>query len=87
MKTAVQDRPMISEYIELQSKASILKQYELLCYQVCYYLLGCETKAHQASSASMEHLFGDSCFYGQEESDRLKTVRKTAMHYSLTLLH
>jgi hypothetical protein len=87
VKTAVQDRPQKNEYIEIHSKAAILKQYELLCYQVCYYLLGCETKAHKASLASMECLFGDSLFYGQEEPDRLKTVRKTAMHYSLSMLH
>lgn len=85
MKSNVLDHHI--EINELSSKADILKQYENHCFQVCYYLLHCEKKAFEASLASIEHLFSDTNFFCKEEVDQLKAVRKTAMHYSLAMLH
>ncbi|TCZ75135.1 hypothetical protein E0485_18475 [Paenibacillus albiflavus] len=87
MITDVLDKPELSDGHVFNRKIDVLKQYELHCYQVCYYLLGCETKAHQASLACIEYLFTDSTFYLQDHTDRLKLVRQLAMHHSLAILH
>jgi len=87
MKTDVLDKPELSDAHVFDRKIDVLKQYELHCFQVCYYLLGCETKAHQASLACIEDLFTDSAFYLQDHIDRLKLVRQIAMRHSLAFLH
>jgi len=68
---------------EWERKAAVLKQYELHCYQICYYLLQSEAKALQAAVASIEHLIRDAAFFCKPDPDKLEIVRKTAIRYSL----
>lgn len=70
---------------ELKQRATILKQYETLCYRICYYLLNCENKALRAAMACIEHLFRDASFFDQEDENRRECIRKISIQFSLKL--
>jgi hypothetical protein len=59
--------------MDLQSKIAVLKKYELLRYQVAYYLLEKEKDAVEATLSSLLQLSQDNDFFVSPEiSQRMK---------------
>lgn len=67
----------------VEQRAKQVRRYEQHCYQVCYYMLRCETMALEAALASVEALLKDHSFYMREDRDQLEVVKKTAIRCSL----
>ncbi|MGM0884459.1 MAG: hypothetical protein ACQEXQ_25895 [Bacillota bacterium] len=67
----------------LRQRAAVLKQYEVFCYQVAYYLLEDETLAAQAASQALFELLQDEEFYYQNEYVQKQKIKQSVIKNSL----
>lgn len=69
----------------LNHRGNVLKEYELLCYQVAYYLLQQEEIAVHASLSALTELLYDDGFYTSSADMQKELVKKAVMRHSLQM--
>ncbi|NIK75180.1 hypothetical protein FHS15_000278 [Paenibacillus castaneae] len=73
----------ISRKQELQRKAAVLKQYEVYCYQMAYFLLEDEALAAQAAKQALFHLLNDETFFLDHEQLQKQKTKQITIKYAL----
>ncbi|MFX3632313.1 MAG: hypothetical protein ACE3L7_22350 [Candidatus Pristimantibacillus sp.] len=68
---------------ELHQKAEVLKQYEVYCYQIAYFILEKEALAMQAATQSLMELVQDEQFFLQSQTVQRQMTKKVVMKQSL----
>ncbi|WP_156043116.1 hypothetical protein [Paenibacillus sp. UNC451MF] len=68
---------------ELETRAKAVKEYEVRCYQICFYILQNEAKALQAALACVEALLLNDSFFKMQVNEQQEAVRKASIRYSL----
>lgn len=66
-------------------RSNILREYEIYCYRICFYLLECEKLALQAAETTLYQLFFDHLFYLQDDKARKMQVLKASINGALHL--
>ncbi len=66
------------------NKIDVLRQYEIYCYQICHYLLTCESHASLAAEAALLHIAEDTCFFTDSDEVRKEKIRQTSIRVSLS---
>lgn len=68
---------------ELHQKAAVLKQYEVYCYQIAYFILEKEALAIQAATQALIELVQDEQFFHQSQNVQRQMTKKAVMKQSL----
>lgn len=68
---------------ELHQKAAVLKQYEVYCYQIAYFILEKEALAIQAATQALIELVQDEQFFHQSQTVQRQMTKKAVMKQSL----
>jgi hypothetical protein len=71
--------------VELIYIAEVLKEYELYCYRIAFYLLEREELAVLATKQALIELAHNECFFIGNNVERWKMAKKTTVKHSLTL--
>jgi hypothetical protein len=77
MRKQNNDRP------DIQRTVAILKQYEIYCYQIAYFLLSSECAAVRAVSNALLELGSDSELYHLPDSERREKAKRITVKHSL----
>ncbi|WP_028560052.1 hypothetical protein [Paenibacillus pinihumi] len=72
--------------MDFQSKIKILKQYEVECFQVCFYLIGEREAAHKAAEETIVDLFACDSFWKADNVMRSKAIRSAAFRHCTKIL-
>jgi hypothetical protein len=71
--------------VELIFIAEVLKEYELYCYRIAFYLLEREEPAVLATKQALIELAQNECFFIENNVERWKMAKKATVKHSLAL--
>ena len=67
----------------IEKRVSQLRNYEIYCYRICYYVLDAEQLAIEATKQTLHHLFHDGDFFLADNLQQKKYVKQISMKYAL----
>jgi hypothetical protein len=71
----------------LQERVHIVRQYEVHCYSVCYYILQDEKKAIKAAQEVVKRLIQDDNFFSRSDLSIEQYIKKESMKQSLQVIY
>ncbi|RAV23224.1 hypothetical protein DQG23_03260 [Paenibacillus contaminans] len=71
--------------MDWNDRLSILKELEIKCYSVCFYLLQCEKQACRAAQHVLLRLAQSDSFFHADPQTRQRILRSESMKCSLTI--
>lgn len=74
---------IVSMNSTLHAKVDQLKQVEMDCYRINYYLLQNEHDALKVTEHMLLQLAEDEAFFQRSEDDQMRTLLKRSIHYAL----
>lgn len=66
-----------------EKRVSQLRNYEIYCYRICYYVLDTEQLAIEATKKTLIHLFHDGDFLLANKLQQRLYVKQVSMKYAL----
>lgn len=71
----------------LQERVNIVRQYEVHCYSVCYYLLQDEQQAIKAAQEVMTRLIQDDNFCNGSDLCKEQYIKKESLKQSIHVIY
>lgn len=69
--------------MDIQAKANILRQHEICCYQICYYLTQNDHSAAQAACKALLEVACDPDFFIDNAEEQKNKIKRASIHASL----
>lgn len=69
----------------MMERVSLLKTYEVECYQICYAFLHQESLAMEAATKTIFALYREDSFYKSDTDQQKSTMRRMALKSSLQI--